>query len=95
MKKIFSKSQKKDLAKILKGVLSRGLLPLFKVYAALLKKVDPYNHEIYTTLEELSQSAGYSPVEIQNIIEDLAMLKLISYKINKKLNQWNIKLLVR
>jgi len=93
MTNIFSKKQKNELEKVLKGVLSRGLIPLFKIYALLLKKSDPYNHELICSLEELSQSIKYRPMEIKYIIEDLAMLKLISYKINEESNQWNIKLL--
>jgi len=94
MTNIFSKKQKNELEKILKGVLSRGLVPLFKVYALLLKKSDPYNHELTCSLEELTQSIKFSPMEIQYIIEDLTMLKLINYKINEESNQWNIKLLI-
>jgi hypothetical protein len=95
MANIFTKSKKNELRSILKGVLSRGLRPLFEVYIGLLKKVDKSNYESSCFLKELSQSSGYSTQEIQCILDDLATLNLIRYKIvNEREKHWTIKLLV-
>lgn len=91
---IFSESNKDELGKRLKDVLANGLLPLFRVYVELSKRADSYNYELSCSLEELTQSLKYNAVEIQCILEDLAMLNLISFKINEEENQWKIKLLI-
>ena len=94
MTKIFSKSKRNELGMILKDVLARGLRPLFKVYAELSKRADPYNYELSCPLGELAQSLDFTSREVQCVLEDLAMLKLIRCSINEEGKRWNIKLLV-
>jgi hypothetical protein len=94
MRNLF-KFKKDELAAVLKSALCRGLRPLFEGYIELLKRVDKSNHEISLLLEELSRSLGYNAHDIQCILEDLAMLNLISFKIiDDKEQNWKIKLLI-
>ena len=88
------KSRKNELGMILKEVLAQGLRPLFKVYAELSKRADPYNYELSCPLVELAQSLDFTSREVQCVLEDLAMLKLIRCSINEEGKRWNIKLLV-
>lgn len=94
MAELFSKSKRNELGMVLKDALARGLRPLFKVYAELLKKADPYNYELSCSLEELSQSLEFTTREVQCVLEDLTMLELIRFNLNEEAKQWNIKLLV-
>lgn len=90
------KSKKNELCAVLKEALSKGLPPLFKVHSELIKRADPNNFELTCSIEEIAQSIGYAPSELQIILKDLLILNFIDYQIidKKGSKMWNIKILV-
>jgi hypothetical protein len=89
------KSKKNELVAIIRDALVKGLPPLFRVHRGLLKRTNPATFEVSCSLNELAQSLGYKPSELQTILEDLSILNFIEYQVEGKGDKnWKIKILV-
>ena len=95
MNKNIFESKIYELTAVIRDVLAKGLPPLFRVHRELLKKAKHINFELICSIEEVSESLGYTPRELESILRDLAILSFIDYQIiHEESGMWKIKILV-
>ena len=95
MVKNISKLKIYELVAVIRDVIAKGLPPLFRVHRELLEKAANTNSEVICSIEELSESLGYKPQELESILKDLTIFNFIDYQIiDEERRMWEIKILI-
>lgn len=76
--------KKRELANALNDVLGKGVVPLFKVYVELTKRADTNNYCFTCSIDELAECLGYSRDDLDAILLDLILFKVIDITIGYK-----------